>query len=136
MLRHHADEGFGFRGKILLLEVRRQRHIAFEGRCFVLSACQYIRRGAYPADYPAIQGDDPQTEMIRGGSCIVGPLGDFIVEPRYGEEAILSAEIDLGRIAAEALVLQLRSPGTEVSTDSIRLPTQLIVRGSTSPNKT
>ena len=76
------------------------RHIAFEGRCFVLSACQYIRRGAYPADYPAIQGDDPQTEMIRGGSCIVGPLGDFIVEPRYGEEAILSAEIDLGRIAA------------------------------------
>jgi nitrilase len=76
------------------------RHIAFEGRCFVLSACQYIRRGAYPADYPAIQGDDPQTEMIRGGSCIVGPLGEFIVEPRYGEEAILSAEIDLGQIAA------------------------------------
>ena len=55
------------------------RHIAFEGRCFVLSACQYIRRGAYPADYPAIQGDDPQTVMIRGGSCIVGPLGEFIV---------------------------------------------------------
>jgi nitrilase len=76
------------------------RHIAFEGRCFVLSACQYIRRGAYPTDYPAIQGNDPQTEMIRGGSCIVGPLGDFLVEPRYGEEAILSAEIDLGRIAA------------------------------------
>ena len=42
---------------------------------------------------------------------------------------------DLGRIAAEALVLQLRSPGAEVSTDSIRLPTQLIVRGSTSPFK-
>ena len=42
---------------------------------------------------------------------------------------------DLGRIAAEALVLQLRSPGVEVSTDSIRLPTQLIVRGSTSPFK-
>jgi nitrilase len=32
------------------------RHIALEGRCFVLSACQYIRRGDYPADYPAIQG--------------------------------------------------------------------------------
>ena len=40
---------------------------------------------------------------------------------------------DLGRIAAEALVLQLRTPGGEVSADSIRLPTQLIVRGSTSP---
>jgi LacI family repressor for deo operon, udp, cdd, tsx, nupC, and nupG len=43
---------------------------------------------------------------------------------------------DLGRIAAEALVLQLRSSGTEVPTDAIRLPTQLIVRGSTSPRRT
>jgi len=42
---------------------------------------------------------------------------------------------DLGRIAAEALVLQLRSPGAEVPAYSIRLPTQLIVRGSTSPYK-
>lgn len=42
---------------------------------------------------------------------------------------------DLGRIAAEALVLQLRSPGVEVPTDAIRLPTQLIVRGSTSPKR-
>jgi DNA-binding LacI/PurR family transcriptional regulator len=39
---------------------------------------------------------------------------------------------ELGRIAAEALVLQLRSGGPEAA-DSIRLPTQLIVRGSTSP---
>jgi DNA-binding LacI/PurR family transcriptional regulator len=38
---------------------------------------------------------------------------------------------DLGRIAAEALVLQLRSTNTPA--DSIRLPTQLIVRGSTAP---
>ena len=40
---------------------------------------------------------------------------------------------DLGRIAAEALVLQLRTPGAEVAAESIRLPTQLIVRGSTAP---
>jgi nitrilase len=75
------------------------RHIAFEGRCFVLSACQYIKREAYPADYPAIQGNDPQTVLIRGGSCIINPLGEFIVEPHYGEETILTAEIDLGQIA-------------------------------------
>jgi nitrilase len=75
------------------------RHIACEGRCFVLSACQYITRGAYPADYPAVQGNDPATVLIRGGSCIVNPLGDFLVEPRYGEETILTAEIDLDQIA-------------------------------------
>jgi nitrilase len=34
-------------------------------------SCQYIRRGDYPADYPAIQGDDPQTVLMRGGSVIV-----------------------------------------------------------------
>jgi nitrilase len=75
------------------------RHIAFEGRCFVLSACQYIKREAYPADYPAVQGNDPQTVIIRGGSCILNPLGEFVVEPHYGEEKILTAEIDLGQIA-------------------------------------
>jgi nitrilase len=75
------------------------RHIALEGRCFVLSACQYIQREAYPADYAAVQGNDPQTVIIRGGSCIIGPLGEFLVEPHYGEETILTAEIDLGQIA-------------------------------------
>jgi LacI family repressor for deo operon, udp, cdd, tsx, nupC, and nupG len=40
---------------------------------------------------------------------------------------------DLGRIAAEALVLQLRSPGPQIAAEPIRLPTQLIVRGSTAP---
>lgn len=40
---------------------------------------------------------------------------------------------DLGRIAAEALVLQLRSGATDVAPESIRLPTQLVVRGSTAP---
>jgi nitrilase len=75
------------------------RHIAFEGRCFVLSACQYIKRGAYPANYPSTHGDDPHTVVIRGGSCIINPLGEFLVEPDYEGEKILTAEIDPGQIA-------------------------------------
>lgn len=74
------------------------RHIAFEGRCFVLSACQFIKRDAYPDDYAPIQGDDPQTVLIRGGSCIVNPFGEFLVEPHYGSEKILTAEIDLAQV--------------------------------------
>ena len=74
------------------------QHIAMEGRCFVLSCCQYITRGAYPKDYSAIQGDDPDTPMLRGGSCIVGPLGQILAGPHYDEECILSADIDLGEI--------------------------------------
>jgi len=75
------------------------RHIALEGRCFVLSSCQFARRRDYPDDYAAIQGHDPETLLIRGGSCIVSPLGDVLVGPEFGRECILTAEIDLGDIA-------------------------------------
>lgn len=75
------------------------QHIALEGRCFVLASCQYIKRGAYPKDYLAIQGDDPDTLIIRGGSCIVGPLGQILAGPDYEGECTLTADIDLGDIA-------------------------------------
>jgi nitrilase len=71
------------------------RHIAYEGRNFVLSACQYLTRADAPADYACIQGDDPATELIGGGSVIIGPLGDVLAGPVYGREAILTADIDL-----------------------------------------
>ncbi|MEP7349940.1 MAG: carbon-nitrogen hydrolase family protein [Sphingorhabdus sp.] len=70
------------------------RHIALEGRCFVLSACQHITRGAYPADFDCALGDDPDTVLLRGGSMIVAPLGDMLVEPDFSGETILYAEID------------------------------------------
>jgi nitrilase len=75
------------------------RHIALEGRCFVLSACQHITRRAYPTDYATIQGNDPDTVLIRGGSCIVSPLGAILAGPHYGGEAILTADIDPGDVA-------------------------------------
>lgn len=70
------------------------RTIALEGRCFVLSACQYFMRGDGPADYTPIQGDNPGTVLIRGGSCIVDPLGNVLVEPDFTGETIKLAEID------------------------------------------
>jgi nitrilase len=70
------------------------RHIAAEGRCFVLSACQYLTRADAPEAYACIQGDAPGTELIRGGSVIVSPLGEVLAGPVYGCEAILTADID------------------------------------------
>ena len=75
------------------------RHIALEGRCFVLSANQYIKRGAYPRDYACTFGDDPETVLIRGGSAIVGPLGDVLAGPDFSGETLLFADIDTGAIA-------------------------------------
>ncbi len=74
------------------------RHIAFEGRCFVLSAVQYLRRGDCPDDYPAIQGDGHETVLIRGGSVIVNPLGAVLAGPNFEGETLLTADLDLNEI--------------------------------------
>lgn len=74
------------------------RHIALEGRCFVLSACQHITRGAYPADYDCALGDDPETVLLRGGSMIVAPLGEVLAGPDFSGETILYAQIDPAEI--------------------------------------
>lgn len=72
------------------------RHIALEGRCHVLSACQHLRRADLPDDLDCVQGNDPGTVLIRGGSAIYSPLGRLLAGPTYGEDAILTAEIDPG----------------------------------------
>lgn len=70
-------------------------HIALEGRCFVLSACQVLRRSDLPGDYPTDRIPAAQQVLIRGGSCIIGPLGQVLAGPKYGEECILTADLDL-----------------------------------------
>jgi nitrilase len=75
------------------------RHVALEGRCFVLSACQYLTRADCPPDYACVQGDDPATVLIRGGSCIVAPLGQVLAGPHFEGEGILTAEVDLAEVA-------------------------------------
>jgi nitrilase len=74
------------------------RHIALEGRCFVLSCCQYLTRADCPEDYDATQGNDPTTILMRGGSCIIGPLGQILAGPNFEGPCILTAELDLNEI--------------------------------------
>lgn len=75
------------------------RHVALEGRCFVLSACQVIRRDDYPADYvSADDPGDPDRLLMRGGSVIVGPLGEILAGPVFGDQAILTAELDFDQM--------------------------------------
>ncbi len=73
------------------------RHIAREGRCFVLSACQFLTRAAYPAHWLENTEHLPDTP-IRGGSCIVDPMGEILAGPLYDAEGILTAEADLGAL--------------------------------------
>lgn len=73
-------------------------HIALEGRCFVLSANQYLTRADYPDDVHPVQGDGPDTVLIGGGSMIVSPLGEVLAGPLREKEGILTAQIDLNDI--------------------------------------
>jgi nitrilase len=75
------------------------RHIAVEGRCFVLSCNQFARRSDYPATYASELGDQPDRVMSRGGSCIISPLGEILAGPDYEGEAILVADLDMNQIA-------------------------------------
>lgn len=72
------------------------RHIAHEGRCFVISACQVQPSPAeLGKDIAQWDADRP---LIGGGSMIVGPLGDVIAGPMTGEAGLLVAEIDTAEI--------------------------------------
>jgi nitrilase len=75
------------------------RHIACEGRCFVLGCNQFVTRAMYPGDLEGLEDLDGQPEvMCRGGSAIVGPLGEVLAGPLWDAEGILYAELDMGAV--------------------------------------
>ncbi|KLT41706.1 Nitrilase/cyanide hydratase and apolipo protein N-acyltransferase [Cutaneotrichosporon oleaginosum] len=74
------------------------QHIAMEGRCFVVTANQYHAASDFPHDYPPLRdegrGDAKLPEIwSRGGSAIVGPLGDVLAGPLWDKEGILYADV-------------------------------------------
>jgi len=76
------------------------RHIACEGRCFVLGCNQYMTKAMYPADLKKLKELCEQPEvMCRGGSAIISPMGKVLAGPLFDQEGILSATLDLGEIA-------------------------------------
>lgn len=73
------------------------RHIACEGRCYVVSCNQFVTRDMVPDEW--LRSADPGRVACRGGSVIVGPLGDVLAGPLFDTDGILAAEIDLSAIA-------------------------------------
>jgi len=74
------------------------QHVALEGRCFVLTACQFIRRKDFPASVRVSLGDGPDAILMRGGSAIVSPFGRVLAGPDFSGETILHADLDLREI--------------------------------------
>ncbi|MDQ0272163.1 putative amidohydrolase [Cytobacillus purgationiresistens] len=75
------------------------RHIAMEGRCFVLSSNQYVTKDMYLEDLACYDDLSSAPElMTSGGSAIVGPLGEYVAEPVWGKEEIIIADLDMKQI--------------------------------------
>ncbi len=75
------------------------RHIALEGRCYVLGCNQYVTREMYPSDLPGYEELANQPEvMSRGGSVIISPMGEVLAGPMFDKEGILIAELDMNEI--------------------------------------
>jgi nitrilase len=76
------------------------RHIACEGRCFVLGCNQFVTKAMYPSDLAGVEELAVMPEILcRGGSAIIAPLGEVLAGPLYDREGILFADLDLAEIA-------------------------------------
>lgn len=73
------------------------RHIAYEARSFLVSACQVQPSPATLGR--TVPGWPDERLMIRGGSVIISPMGEIIAGPHWCEEGLVSASIDRGQIA-------------------------------------
>jgi hypothetical protein len=72
------------------------RQYAFEGACFVVSACGIVPNGRRPSKELA-----GITRSANGGSAIIAPNGAYLAGPIYGKEEILYAEIDIEQAIRE-----------------------------------
>lgn len=79
------------------------RHIAKEGRVFVIGVTACIRDRDVPTDLPGATEmyDDAEGFLSRGNTTIVAPGGEILEGPLVGEEGTVTATLDLDRIAAE-----------------------------------
>lgn len=96
------------------------KHIALEGRVFVISCNQFVTRADYPDDFELQAALEKAPEVLcRGGSAIVAPNGTYLAEPLYGRTGILTAELDLGLVTEGRQLLDVA--GHYSRPDALRL---------------
>ncbi|WP_339891456.1 carbon-nitrogen hydrolase family protein [uncultured Alteromonas sp.] len=83
------------------------KHYAFEGRCFVISAAQYLRASDVPeplreayrkglGNTGAVMEDD--SIFFNGGSGVAGPNGEWVIAPTFNESGIIYASLNLEEV--------------------------------------
>lgn len=85
------------------------RHYAFEGRCFVVACGAVMKASDLPTELEPIDSvkQAPDSLVLNGGSAVIAPDGSVIAGPVFGQETILTADLDLARVAEESLALDV-----------------------------
>jgi len=84
------------------------RHYAFEGRCFVLAAGSVMRDSSLPPELEVEPARIPDSKLVlRGGSAIIGPNGEYLVPPLWDRPGVLVADVDLSRVRRESMTLDV-----------------------------
>jgi nitrilase len=83
--------------------IATMRHIAREGRCYVIGVNPCVRVDQIPADFPdreRVWQIDPQDpEWVEpGNTVIVGTNGEILAGPARYAETVLVAELDLTKV--------------------------------------
>jgi nitrilase len=85
--------------------VTTMRHIALEGRCYVVGVNPCVHIDQIPADFPDRDRvwrpyEDNDQWVEEGNSVIVDPNGTILAGPVRHQETILTAEIELSAVYA------------------------------------
>jgi predicted amidohydrolase len=86
------------------------RHYAIEGRCFVIATGTVLYRDEVLASGMPLFDQIPNEEddlVLRGGSCIIGPDGEYLAEPVFNKPALVTAEIDPQKTIIPAMTLDI-----------------------------
>ena len=85
------------------------RHYAFEGRCYVIAVGQIMKTSNIPTSIGNILNPIQDQEfLLNGGSCVIGPDGNFTNSPIYDTEEVISVHIpDKHSILSESLSLDV-----------------------------
>jgi predicted amidohydrolase len=84
--------------------IATMRHIAREGRVWVIGVNPCVRVDQIPADFPGRDRvwrvlDEDEAEWVEpGNSVICNPNGEIVAGPLRYEESILTAEVDLSKV--------------------------------------
>jgi nitrilase len=89
--------------------ISTMKHIAAEGRCWVLGSGCALRAADVPASFPgrAVLFRDPDEWINPGDSVVVAPGGEIVAGPMHAEQGILFADIEPSRAAAARRTLDV-----------------------------